>query len=82
MASLASAMAPPAAAYINHGSYAPMMNNEVIANNFINDDIMYGDQYIPPVSYSSSNFHGNFKDPFSGADEEEEEEEEEEGDYM
>jgi hypothetical protein len=66
MASTTSAMAPSYSEYVNPVSYAPMINSDTATHDFSNEDIMYGDQYIPPITYSSSNFLSSFNDPFSG----------------
>jgi hypothetical protein len=66
LASLASAMAPPAIHYSNPGSYDAVINNDMVIGNFDNDDILYGDQYIPPIGYTPA-FHSTFNDPFLGA---------------
>ena len=66
MASLASVMAPHAIRYSNPSSYDAVINNGMVIGNFGNDDIMYGDQYIPPIDYTPA-FHSTFNDPFLGA---------------
>jgi hypothetical protein len=66
MASLTSAMAPPYTPYASPGSYAPMINNSMTTNHNIHNDIMYGDQYISPIDYSSE-FLGSFNNPFAAA---------------
>jgi hypothetical protein len=66
MASLTSVMAPHAIRYSNPGSYDAVINNDMVIGNFGNDDIMYGDQYIPPIDYIPA-FHSTFNDPFLGA---------------
>ena len=62
MASLPSGMPLPAA-YGQPGPYASVVGNGIAANS-IGDDFMYGDQYFPPVDYSSPKFPNNF-DTFS-----------------
>jgi hypothetical protein len=66
-ASLASAIASPAIRYGNPGSYDAVTNNDMVISNFGNEDIMYGDQYIPPIGYTPASFHSSFNDPFLGA---------------
>jgi hypothetical protein len=66
MASLTSAMAPPAIRYSNPGSYDAVINNDMVIGNFGNDNIMYGEQYIPPIDYTPA-FPSSFNDPFLGA---------------
>jgi hypothetical protein len=65
MASLISAMAPPYTPYTSPGLYAPMINNRMATNDASND-IMYGDQYISPIDYSSE-FLSSFNNPFTAA---------------
>jgi len=67
MASLISAMALPAIGYGNPGSYDAGINNDMVISNFGDEDIMYGDQYIPPIDYTPASFHSSFNDPFLGA---------------
>jgi hypothetical protein len=66
MASLTSVMAPHAIRYSNPSSYDAVINNDMVISNFGNDDIMYSDQYIPPIDYTPA-FHSTFSDPFLGA---------------
>jgi hypothetical protein len=77
MASMTSALAPPYTPYASPVSYAPMINNGMTTHDFGNDGIMYGDQYISPMDYSSSNFLSGFNDPFSTA-----QKQGENGDYL
>jgi hypothetical protein len=67
MTSLTSAMAPPANRYGNPASYDAVINSDMVISNFSNEDIMYGDQYIPPIDYTPVSFHSSFNDPFLGA---------------
>jgi len=67
MASLTSAMALPAIHYGNFGAYDAGINNDMVISNFGIEDVMYGDQYIPPIDYTPASFHIDFNDPFLGA---------------
>jgi hypothetical protein len=65
MASVTSALAPTYTPYASPGSYAPMINNGITNHDFGNGDLMYGDQYISSIEYSSSDFLSSFNDPVS-----------------
>lgn len=68
MASRTSAIAPPPyTPHVSPGSYVPTINNGMMNHDFTNDQMIYGDQYISPTDYCSTDFLSSFNNPFSTA---------------